>query len=73
MITEIILEELKEAEDGVDAYDNCYYDTHDLDYIEKNYENYKELLESFEKFRLENNTWGNHYLENNILKLYKWN
>jgi len=45
--TKELLEELKSIEDAVDAYESGYYDTHDLDYIGDNLEDYKDTIENY--------------------------
>lgn len=39
--------EFKELEDALTAWEGCYYDTHDLNYIENNLEEYKEKYLNF--------------------------
>ena len=55
--TEEILEELKSIEDAIDAYENGYYDTHDLDYIGDNLSDYKDTIENYIEY-LPNKKYG---------------
>lgn len=45
-----LLDELKSVEDAISAYENGYYDTHDLDYIEYNLEDYKSMIEKYTEY-----------------------
>ena len=42
-----LLNELIEIEDAIDAYANGFYDTHDLESIEKNLDIYKDKIEMY--------------------------
>ena len=55
--TKELLEELKSIEDAIDAYENGYYDTHDLDYIEDNLQDYKYTIENYTE-HLPNKEYG---------------
>lgn len=42
---------IKSALDALEALENGYYDTHDLDFIEENEEEYREIIDnSFDEF-----------------------
>ena len=47
--TEEFLIELQSIEDAISAYENNYYDTHDLDYIEGNMKEYREKINLYSK------------------------
>ena len=57
MITSEVLQELKDIEDKIDAYENGYYDTHDLDDIGENLEEYREKINHYKQF-LPNEKYG---------------
>lgn len=47
--TQELLQELIEQEDAVNAYNNGYYDTHNLDYIGEHLSEYEHNLEFYKK------------------------
>lgn len=55
--TKELLEELKNIEDAISAYENRYYDTHDLDYIGDNLDNYKDTIKNYTE-HLPNKEYG---------------
>ncbi|MFD2824801.1 hypothetical protein ACFS5M_14050 [Lacinutrix iliipiscaria] len=57
-----LLQDLQEKEDAILAYENNWYDTHDLDFIESNLDEYKAVLEKYKFILLEPDTSYNDYV-----------
>lgn len=55
--TNELLQELKSIEDAIDAYNNRYYDTHNLGFIEDNLEEYKYMIQKYKPY-LPNKDYG---------------
>lgn len=68
-VTSEFLEDLKEKEDAVLAYENNWYDTHDLNYIGENIEDYREVL-SKNKYLLDDeaDSYSFYIFEDGLLK-----